>query len=374
MRKITFLTIGDISKIATMKRALGMANPLHKLGWDVSIIALDCEENRKRIAMECDSTIMISYYKATSTLNESRDKTMIINQIKPDFVYLCSYSIRNRIIKKLLTCKPKLLVEYSELQSSMKRVAKVKRLMYYFLEIKSIFYTDRLICASQYLYNYFKVKSTFLGKGKLPVLYSPYGFNNEIINYPKKILPGLKEKYNKKTVIVYMGTMAKNYGLFTMLEAMLILLKRNNSEVKLLLLGTGRDTEEAKKFVSTNNLNNHVEFLGYVPEDDLISYLELANMFISPLNDTVQDWARCPSKIYMYLPFNKPVLTCKIGEAKEIFKEDGYYFDNSNPESLSNLIEKTMENPNIHLQVDISHHTWSKRAEELNNWIVEKFV
>ena len=61
-RKITFLTTGDIRKIATMKRALGMANPLADLGWQVSIVVMDCEENRSRSMLSCDRRIDIRYF------------------------------------------------------------------------------------------------------------------------------------------------------------------------------------------------------------------------------------------------------------------------------------------------------------------------
>ncbi len=38
MKSICFVTTGDIKNIATAKRALGLANPLSKLGWSVSIL------------------------------------------------------------------------------------------------------------------------------------------------------------------------------------------------------------------------------------------------------------------------------------------------------------------------------------------------
>ena len=53
--KICFYTTGDIKSIATMKRALGMADPLVNLGWEVFIIAMNTDENLKRIAMESSS-------------------------------------------------------------------------------------------------------------------------------------------------------------------------------------------------------------------------------------------------------------------------------------------------------------------------------
>ena len=45
-KKICFVTTGDIKNIATAKRALGMADPLVELGWEVSILMEDTEENK----------------------------------------------------------------------------------------------------------------------------------------------------------------------------------------------------------------------------------------------------------------------------------------------------------------------------------------
>ena len=373
MRKIAFLTLGDISKLPTMKRALGMANPMHELGWEVSIIAMDCLENRKRIAMECNSQIQTYYFDETAATQESKIKTSIVNRIKPDFVYVCSFGFRNRIIKSLLNYKPALLVEHSELLSSIESLGKARRLVHYYFELKSVFYSNGLICASKYLYNYYKKMAGFFNKVKYPILYSPYAFNDKVILAPTKLASALKEKYKDKTILIYMGGMTRNYGLFTMINA-IQMLSQKSKQVKLLLMGDGVHLAEAKEFVIANKLSDNVEFLGYVPEDEISSYFEIADMLISPLNNTIQDKARCPSKIYIYLPFNKPVLTCKVGEAEEIFKEDGYYFDNSRPESLSALIENIMDKVNIQKgRIDVFQHTWTKRAEELDNWLKVNF-
>lgn len=51
MKSICFITTGDIKNIATSKRALGLANPLVDLGYDVSILMEDTTENRKRVSL-----------------------------------------------------------------------------------------------------------------------------------------------------------------------------------------------------------------------------------------------------------------------------------------------------------------------------------
>lgn len=69
-KKITFVTTGDIKNIATAKRALGLANPLIELGWDVSILMEDTEENRHRAQMECCEKVQVYYYPHCSMMKE----------------------------------------------------------------------------------------------------------------------------------------------------------------------------------------------------------------------------------------------------------------------------------------------------------------
>ncbi|MFY0256277.1 glycosyltransferase [Chitinophaga sp. 30R24] len=371
-KKITFLTIGDISQIATMKRALGMANPLHKLGWDVSIIAMECEENRTRIALECDPAIHIEYYKACSFMEEPAVKTALVNKINPDFVYFCSFSIRNRLLKSKLMKKPKLLIEHAELQSAIKSVPLKRRIWFYLLEIYSILYADGLLCASKYLDKHFKQLAKKMFK-RIPVLYSPYAFNNDIISSYKLIEDQLIERYQGRKLLLYMGTMTQNYGLFAMLEAMKAL-SATNPELLLLLMGRGRHLEEAKQYVAAHRLENYVVFLGYIPEIELSSYFSVAKYFISPLNNTVQDKARCPSKIYMYLPFDKPILTSAIGEPQEIFKENGYYFETEKPQTLVDLIQHLENTPLTREVYPVKEqHSWEKRALDFNYWVTKCF-
>ena len=365
---ICFVTIGDITRIATMKRALGMANPLLGLGWNVSIIAMDSPENRKRIGLECDPRIDVRYYKEGSASDEIKEKTAIVDALAPDLVYFCSYSFRNRIDKGALKVKPKIIVEHSELPSGIPDNRGLRKLAAYSFEYMSIRYADYLVCASKYLIDVYRRRSKQVFKGHIPISYSPYAFNAEVIFQPPAKLTELREKYKDNQVFLYMGTMTRNYGLFTMLDAIDIA-QREGGGVKLLLMGRGRHLEEAKQYVAEKGLEDNVEFLGYVDESDLNAYFELAAAFISPLNNTVQDKARCPSKIYMYLPFEKPVFTCKIGEPKEIFGEAGYYFDNNRPDTLAGLMLDLKRAQLHNARFPIEEHSWDRRALDFHQWI-----
>ncbi|HWV70053.1 glycosyltransferase family 4 protein [Chitinophaga sp.] len=366
--KICFITLGDIKFIATMKRAIGMAGPLMALGWEVSIIAQDSEENRKRIAMECSEAVKVYYYRPGTASEEVRIKTDLVNRIVPDYVLFCSFSFRNRISKNKLNIKPKILIEHSELPSGIPDNKGIRKLAMLALEYWSVLYADGLLCASRYLCNTYTKRAAQLFRKQLPVLYSPYAFNNEVIASPRIRLQEVKDTYHGKTMLIYMGTLTRNYGLFTMLQAM-EMVSKERSDVVLLLLGQGRHMADAKAYVKEKQLDAQVEFLGYAPEEELSSWFTAADAFISPLNDTVQDWARCPSKIYMYLPFEKPVFTSAIGEPLEIFGEQGYYFNNNAPASLAALISKLANGKLAPGTVNSEAHSWERRAIDFTSWI-----
>ncbi|NLR60547.1 glycosyltransferase family 4 protein [Chitinophaga polysaccharea] len=371
--KICFITLGDIKFIATMKRAIGMAEPLLLLGWEVSIIAQDTEENRKRIAMECSDAVRVYYYPEGTAAEEVRIKTALVNEIAPDYILFCSFSFRNRILKNKLKLKSTILIEHSELPSGIPDNRGLRRYAMLALEYWSVLYADGLLCASKYLCRTYTKRAAQLFRKQLPVHYSPYAFNDEVVESPRVRYHELKEMYQGKTLLIYMGTLTRNYGLFTMLEAMEII-SRERSDVHLLLLGRGRHQEEAKDYVKEMGLSMQVQFLGYTPEEELSSYFAAADAFISPLNDTVQDWARCPSKIYMYIPFNKPVFTGKIGEPLEIFGKEGYYFDNHAPASLAALISQLALGGLKPVSVDKGAHSWEKRAVDFTAWINSNYA
>ena len=112
------------------------------------------------------------------------------------------------------------------------------------------------------------------------------------------------------------------------------------------------------------------------------------------MNDTVQDKARCPSKLYMYLPYCKPIVTARIGEPFSVLGDKGYYYDcGSNAESdiiqntaitgfgpkyieesvlsmvkvMDELVVKNVD----HVDYDVTAHAWQQRATELSTWLLE---
>lgn len=193
-------------------------------------------------------------------------------------------------------------------------------------------------------------------------------------------------------VFVFLGSITVIFGAYLMLNAVKEILNKGKYRVKLFLLGEGKEYKQLKEYVFSDSiLKKSVIMPGYVPEEDISLYFSIADSFILPMNDTIQDWARCPSKLYMYLPYNKPVITCKIGEPYEVLKDSGIYYECGNSDECLELlhsaisgngikyVEKALPSiikaiervcqGNYKVKVDPFIHTWKQRAIDLNNWL-----
>lgn len=360
--KICFVTTGDIKTIATAKRALGMANCLSDLGWEVSILMMDTEENRHRVSIETDSRTKVFYYPEGTMQQERNAKESIIKAVDPDYLYICAFVARNVVG---IGHRSKKLVEHSELQSNISEVKSLKRPYFYALEYGSILYADALINASKYLDKVFSRREKQMGKADLPNLYLPYAYADVTAVQSGAQRPS---PYAGRKVFVFLGSMVRGYGLFTMIEAM-DKVRHNHPEALLLMLGQGPDYDNACNYVRSHDLSDNVHMKGYVAEEEISDYFSWTDYFMLPLNDTVQDWARCPSKLYMYLPYSKPVVTCKIGEPYEVLGDEGVYYQPSSADNLAEEMTRLLESGKTTISINPENHSWKQRTKEFHDWI-----
>ena len=368
--KICFITTGDIKNIATAKRALGMANPLVELGWDVSILMEDTEENRHRVSMECCDKVKVCFFPHGSALKEIKAKNKLVKEIDPDYLYICAFVTRN-IVGIGHRCKK--LVEHSELQSGIPDMKGIKKIIAYANEFGSIIYSDALINASKYLQDIFTARCKKVFCSSRNNFYHPYAYSSSVINVKKTDRESIEyNEYKDRKIIVFLGTITRNYGAFTLIKA-IEKVKDVHPEILLLMLGRGRHYEEACNYVKEMKLDDYVKLPGFVEEEEISDYFSLTDYFASPMNDTVQDWARCPSKLYMYLPYKKPVITCEIGEPYEVLGDEGVYYKPSDSDSLAEQIIDLLESGKKELMINPNMHSWETRTKEFDTWIKQTF-
>jgi glycosyltransferase involved in cell wall biosynthesis len=160
---------------------------------------------------------------------------------------------------------------------------------------------------------------------------------------------------------LYCGGMYRNYGFWTMLEAFVAMAKAR-PDFSAVLLGRGPEKEAGQTRVAEEGLKERIRFPGFVPEAELQLYLAGAAIHVSPLNDTITDRARCPSKIPMYMMTGRPIVTCRVGEAWEYLGNLGYYYSPGDAQSLAEVLGTLWRARVRHIPYDLEKTSWRSLA------------
>jgi len=137
------------------------------------------------------------------------------------------------------------------------------------------------------------------------------------------------EKNQKK--IVFAGAMYYHRGLDILLEAIPFVIKKI-SDAKFVLLGSGAEMNKLKKIVSDNNLENSVEFKGWIKREEIPKNISDASIGIGPLRLTDVTSRALPIKVLEYMAVSLPIIAQKGTLPTDILENEknGYFIENSN--------------------------------------------
>ena len=140
------------------------------------------------------------------------------------------------------------------------------------------------------------------------------------------------QKKDTDKYFLYFGRLSSEKGIRTLLEAF-----KEQSDLKLKLVGTGPLEHELKQFARIQKLSN-VEFLGYKTGGGLNDLIENAFFVIVP-----SEWyENNPMSIIESYSVGTPVIGANIGGIPEIVidNKSGYIFESANVDNLITCIDK----------------------------------
>lgn len=367
--RICFVTTGDLRTNASIRRAVGMTPPLARHGHAVAIAAWDTPDNRASLTAACPEAEQLWLEAGVPALQERREKDRLVHAWRPDVIFLCGVALRN-----LLPCDGRWLTGRAQAGAACRVVAEhaewispdCRRGLRYLVartcNWRSQAAVDGLVCASRYLERHYR---RVCGPGKR-VLYLPYAFTPQpVVDVPASIRPAAGMKR-----LVYLGAIVRVYGMFELLAGAACLMRRR-ADFVLDLLGTGSDFQAAEQWISDAGLGDRIRLHGYVADSDLPAWLASAAVFVAPLHDTRQDRARCPSKLYGYLPFARPIVTCQVGEAAELLGPDGFYYQPGDANDLARCLDQALNATGTWRPraVTLADQTWDARTTTFERWL-----
>ncbi|MBU0731333.1 glycosyltransferase [Patescibacteria group bacterium] len=104
----------------------------------------------------------------------------------------------------------------------------------------------------------------------------------------KKSTAEVKEKYNikNKFTAIYVGRMDKDKSIDIVIKAMPAVLKEK--DIQVILVGKGKESENLKKLARKLGVEENVIFAGFVPDDELPNFYNMADCAIAPGNFELQ--------------------------------------------------------------------------------------
>ena len=171
------------------------------------------------------------------------------------------------------------------------------------------------------------------------IIYYPYYAENfyKVVNEDIKI----KSQFGKGLNIVFAGNIGVAQSFNTIIEAVKILATKLEN-FKFIIIGEGRDRKRVEKKIADYSLNNHFEFLGSFPPEEMPVFFASADALLVTLKDTKIFSMTIPGKLQSYLASGKPIIASLNGIGAKIVKESNSGFTScaEEPESLANSIIK----------------------------------
>jgi glycosyltransferase involved in cell wall biosynthesis len=140
----------------------------------------------------------------------------------------------------------------------------------------------------------------------------------------------------KNVELIFVGQLIERKGITTLLEAIKIVAKTNNS-FHLTIIGIGELEIPLKEFINLNHLQNTVTLLGVINSENVTDYIKKADLLILP--SVFDGWGLVINEA---LQSHVPVLVSNRCGAKELViqNKNGLIFQQNNIESLTENLQK----------------------------------
>ncbi len=153
-----------------------------------------------------------------------------------------------------------------------------------------------------------------------------------------KIQKPLNERDN---LVGYIGRLSQEKGILNFMEAISKVVE-TRGEATFLIAGDGQLRPHVEEYA--NKLNNKVEFVGWIPHDELPEYLNKLKLLVLPsytegLSNIMLEAMACGT----------PVLATPVGAIPDVIKDSdtGFIMENNSPECIAENIVRALDHPNL---------------------------
>lgn len=139
---------------------------------------------------------------------------------------------------------------------------------------------------------------------------------------------------DRKPDILFVGRLVKVKGIDILIRAIPIV-KRAIPNITVYIAGYGPRENELRDLVKKLDLNKHVKFLGFVPENDKFKYYKASKIVAIPSR-----WENSPITLYEAMASGKAVVASNVSGIPDVLEDGktGFLFECEDVEELANKI------------------------------------
>jgi glycosyltransferase involved in cell wall biosynthesis len=213
--------------------------------------------------------------------------------------------------------------------------------LFEFLEGQVLKTCDAVITADEELEKYVKGKHPQIRGHLVEILGLHTGRNPADPNFAKEVRISLAS--NGKLPVVYIGSFESHHGLELLIDSAEIVCQHDPKAILILVGGNRDQIEQYRAKVTKNDLQSSINFMGIVPPEEIIAYLSIAEVLVSP-------WAKGTStllSVYSYLHPGKPIVATKLGAHVQVLNDRVALLSEPTKESLAEGILKLLSDPQL---------------------------
>ncbi len=175
------------------------------------------------------------------------------------------------------------------------------------------------------------------------------------------------ETNSKSKIIITTSRLVKKNGVDTLIES----LKFLPENVRLQILGDGEERESLRLKVESLKLGERVEFLGHVPPNQVLEYLNKADIFIRPSRSE-----GLGNSFLEAMAAGLPTIGTPVGGIPDFLKEGetgsprqqtGWLCEVDNPKSIADKVQYILDPANVDLVVRVKEQA-KRLVEEKYDW------
>jgi glycosyltransferase involved in cell wall biosynthesis len=159
-------------------------------------------------------------------------------------------------------------------------------------------------------------------------------------------------KLGHKYLLAYVGVMSKQDGVENTLYAMHELVhQRGRKDTLLVLMGDGDQFQHLQELTHELELDEHVHFAGWVTKTDILRYLSVTNVGLSPDPSNMLNDHSTMLKTMEYMAMGKPVVAFDLPETRYSAQDAALYATPNRIAEFADQIEILLDNEDLRLQM-----------------------